>query len=45
LGYFQHAWQVYGREGETCATPDCGRPVLRLIQSNRSTFYCSHCQR
>lgn len=45
LGYFQHAWQVYGREGETCATPECGRPVRRLVQSNRSTFYCSHCQR
>lgn len=45
LGYFQHAWRVYGREGEACATPGCGRAVRRLVQSNRSTFYCSRCQR
>jgi formamidopyrimidine-DNA glycosylase len=43
LGYFQHAWQVYGREGEPCRA--CARPVLRIVQSGRSTFYCSHCQR
>lgn len=45
LGYFQHAFQVYGREGETCRTPDCGRPLHRLVQSGRSTFYCARCQR
>jgi formamidopyrimidine-DNA glycosylase len=43
LGYFQHAWAVYGREGEPC--PGCGRPVRRLAQSGRSTFYCASCQR
>ncbi len=43
LGYFQHAWAVYGREGEPC--PDCGRAVRRLAQSGRSTFYCAACQR
>lgn len=43
LGYFQHAWQVYGREGEPCRT--CARPVLRIVQSGRSTFYCGRCQR
>ena len=45
LGYFQHAFQVYGREGEPCF---CGRPgvlVKRIVQSNRSTFYCPACQR
>jgi formamidopyrimidine-DNA glycosylase len=43
LGYFQHEWAVYGREDETCRT--CGAPVKRLVQSGRSTFYCSACQR
>lgn len=43
LGYFQHGFQVYGREGEACRS--CGRTVRRLVQSGRSTFYCSACQR
>ncbi len=43
LGYFQHAWAVYGREGEPC--PGCDKPVRRLAQSGRSTFYCTACQR
>ncbi len=45
LGYFQHDFQVYGREGEAC--PRCSRAhaVKRLVQSGRSTFFCSHCQR
>ncbi len=43
LGYFQHAWRVYGREGETCS---CNRDsiILRAVQSGRSTFYCPACQ-
>lgn len=45
LGYFQHAFKAYGREGEACGNPGCGRPVLRLVQSGRSTFYCARCQR
>ncbi|GAB4392560.1 MAG: bifunctional DNA-formamidopyrimidine glycosylase/DNA-(apurinic or apyrimidinic site) lyase [Kiloniellaceae bacterium] len=43
LGYFQHEWAVYGREGEPCKA--CGEPIRRLVQSGRSTFYCSSCQR
>jgi formamidopyrimidine-DNA glycosylase len=48
LGYFQHAWRVYGREGEPC--PACpGAPVCagvkRIVQSGRSTFYCPRLQR
>ena len=43
LGYFQHAWQVYGREGERC--PACPGPpaclgIARVVQSGRSTFLC-----
>jgi formamidopyrimidine-DNA glycosylase len=45
LGYFQHAFQVYGREGEPCLTPGCRGMVRRITQAGRSTFYCSHCQR
>ncbi|MCH8683907.1 bifunctional DNA-formamidopyrimidine glycosylase/DNA-(apurinic or apyrimidinic site) lyase [Pedomonas mirosovicensis] len=43
LGYFQHSWQVYGREAEACRV--CARPISRIVQSGRSTFYCAHCQR
>jgi len=45
LGYFQHSFQVYGREGGACATEGCGGTVIRIVQSNRSTFYCPSCQR
>jgi formamidopyrimidine-DNA glycosylase len=48
LGYFQHAWKVYGREGEPCPVcpglPGCGG-VRRIVQSGRSTFYCARTQR
>jgi formamidopyrimidine-DNA glycosylase len=43
LGYFQHEWAVYGREGEGCRS--CGGAVQRLVQSGRSTFFCPRCQR
>ncbi len=43
LGYFQHAWKVYGREGAACADcpgpPACGG-IARMTQAGRSTFYC-----
>ncbi|WP_282604637.1 bifunctional DNA-formamidopyrimidine glycosylase/DNA-(apurinic or apyrimidinic site) lyase [Pelagibius sp. Alg239-R121] len=54
LGYFQHDWVVYGREGELCrrcgkgggSPDDAGAVVVRrIVQSNRSTFYCASCQR
>ncbi len=44
LGYFQHAFRVYDREGETCPTPGCRGIVQRVVQSGRSTFYCASCQ-
>jgi formamidopyrimidine-DNA glycosylase len=43
LGYFQHSFQVYGRNGEPCA--HCGGVVRRITQSGRATFYCGGCQR
>ncbi len=45
LGYFQHVFQVYDREGETCITPDCGKIIRRIVQSGRSSFFCPQCQR
>ena len=42
LGYFQHSFHVYGREGAPCTS--CGTPVLRIVQSGRSTFFCGKCQ-
>ncbi|HAE26636.1 zinc finger domain-containing protein, partial [Hyphomonas adhaerens] len=43
LGYFQHRFAVYDREGQSC--PACGTTIKRLVQSGRSTFYCPACQR
>jgi formamidopyrimidine-DNA glycosylase len=45
LGYFQHHWAVYGKEGEPCPGCDCGKGVKRIVQSGRSTFYCAKRQR
>ncbi|MDD5295324.1 MAG: bifunctional DNA-formamidopyrimidine glycosylase/DNA-(apurinic or apyrimidinic site) lyase [Rhodocyclaceae bacterium] len=42
-GYFQLQHFVYGREGEPCRV--CGAPIRCLRQGNRSSFYCSRCQR
>jgi len=45
LGYFQHVFQVYGREGEPCVTLGCDRKITRIVQSGRSSFFCPQCQR
>lgn len=44
LGYFQHRFAAYDREGEPCAH-GCGSLIRRIVQSGRSTFYCPRCQR
>ncbi len=44
LGYFQNAFAVYGRSGETCRTPGCGGIIARDVQSGRSSFHCPVCQ-
>ncbi|MDQ1849868.1 bifunctional DNA-formamidopyrimidine glycosylase/DNA-(apurinic or apyrimidinic site) lyase [Gemmobacter fulvus] len=44
LGYFQHSFRVYGREGAGCVTPGCTGVVQRLVQSGRSSFFCPICQ-
>ncbi|MBB1491713.1 bifunctional DNA-formamidopyrimidine glycosylase/DNA-(apurinic or apyrimidinic site) lyase [Paracoccus sp. MC1854] len=45
LGYFQHSFRVYGREGQPCLRDGCGGTVRRIVQSGRSTWYCPDCQR
>jgi formamidopyrimidine-DNA glycosylase len=45
LGYFQHSFQVYDREGEKCQTRSCRGTVKRFVQNGRSTFWCPTCQK
>ncbi len=45
LGYFQHTFRVYDREGQPCTTPGCQGTIGRVVQSGRSSFYCPQCQR
>ena len=45
LGYFQHRFLVYDKEGASCPTEGCGGVIRRITQSGRSTFYCPKCQR
>ncbi len=49
LGYFQHSFAVYGREGEPCPGCNCDRDetggIRRMVQGGRSTFFCPHRQR
>ena len=42
-GCFQHVARVYDRAGQPC--PACGAAVLRITQAQRSTYFCSRCQR
>ena len=45
LGYFQHSFAVYDREGQPCRTNGCAGEIKRIVQSGRSSFYCPRCQR
>ena len=45
LGYFQHSFDVYGREGEPCRSAGCKGHIARVTQAGRSSFYCPQCQR
>ena len=44
LGYFQHRFRVYGRDGEPCLKPGCRGRIERIVQAGRSSFACSKCQ-
>jgi formamidopyrimidine-DNA glycosylase len=45
LGYFQHSFRVYDREGAPCPTRGCSGTIRRIVQNGRSTFYCPVCQK
>lgn len=45
LGYFQHTFAVYDREGEACRRDGCAGTIRRIVQAGRSTFFCPSCQR
>lgn len=45
LGYFQHRFRVYDREGAPCPRDGCGGTIKRIVQSGRSSFFCGHCQK
>ncbi|MDZ4370047.1 MAG: bifunctional DNA-formamidopyrimidine glycosylase/DNA-(apurinic or apyrimidinic site) lyase [Phenylobacterium sp.] len=45
LGYFQHSFRTYDREGQPCCNTGCGGVINREVQSGRSTFFCPACQR
>ncbi len=45
LGYFQHSFRAYDREGAACVNPGCGGTIRRKVQAGRSTFWCPTCQR
>ena len=49
LGYFQHEWAVYGRDGQACPSCTCDASatggILRLVQAGRATYYCAARQR
>ncbi|GAB1478405.1 bifunctional DNA-formamidopyrimidine glycosylase/DNA-(apurinic or apyrimidinic site) lyase [Paracoccaceae bacterium] len=44
LGYFQHSFRVYDREGEACPTQGCSGVIARTVQAGRSSFHCALCQ-
>jgi formamidopyrimidine-DNA glycosylase len=45
LGYFQHRFRVYDREGQACPTAGCKGVIERAVQGGRSTFFCRVCQK
>ena len=45
LGYFQHSFAVYDREGAACPRRGCGGIIARVAQGGRSSFYCPACQK
>ena len=44
-GLFQHYFKVYAKKGEICANKKCNKKIIKSTISNRSTFYCSKCQK
>lgn len=45
LGYFQHRFRVYDKEGAPCPRDGCGGTIKRIVQSGRASFFCARCQK
>lgn len=45
LGYFQHRFRVYDKEGAPCPREGCGGTIKRIVQSGRASFFCARCQK
>lgn len=45
LGFFQREFEVYGKEGKICRKKTCHSKILRIVIAQRSSFYCSECQK
>ena len=45
LGFFQREFEVYGKEGKICRKKTCHSKILRIVIAQRSSFYCSKCQK
>jgi len=43
MGGYQRYLRVYGRAGESCGS--CGEEIVRIVQQQRSTFFCTDCQK
>ena len=44
-GYFQYKFNVYNRENMTCNSQNCSAKIKKIVQTGRSTFYCTKCQK
>ena len=44
-GVFQEHLKIYGRKGKKCSNVDCNTNIVRIVISNRATFFCKKCQK
>ena len=44
-GLFQQYFCVYGKKDEKCSKKSCGSNIIKIVISNRATFYCDKCQK
>ncbi|MBD1146641.1 bifunctional DNA-formamidopyrimidine glycosylase/DNA-(apurinic or apyrimidinic site) lyase [Pelagibacterales bacterium SAG-MED28] len=44
-GSFQEYFSVYGKKGDKCSKKSCDSDIIKIVISNRATFYCNKCQK
>ena len=44
-GSFQQHFKIYGKKGEKCSNKNCRNNIIKIMVSNRASFYCSKCQK